>query len=386
MKNETSRELMKFLAKLAKKLDVAEHIYVVGGAVRNFILNKPIKDIDIVVDQTKLNGRDSEWFAKKIMEIVPAKLATNQYGVAILTITDDWYLGEENMKGEVIEIANARTETYSGGYKPNKVKASSIEDDVYRREFTFNTLLWRLLDLADGPDKAEIIDLTGCGLNDLKNKKMKCPRDPDMVFAEDGSRLIRVIKFVYKYGFEIPEDLKKSIRKNANKLKNIPPSHLSNMIINLFYEEGYGVQALEKMKELGLLDVVKEIIQENEPARQALAHWVDSHGEIKFIFDLMDIGMPSGKKLKFLSDVQLKRLRELTVNWTAGESKQFVDMLNQPGKLIDMEAVIEQTGLKGSEISNIRKEFIDMILENPSFRFIPDRFQTLLVDRFKNKF
>lgn len=386
MKNETSRELIKFLARFAKKLNVAEHIYIVGGAVRNFVLNEPIKDIDLVIDSLALNGKDSEWFAKKLTEKIPAKLATNQYGVAILTITDDWFLGSENMKGEVIEIANARTETYSGGYKPNEVKTSSIQDDVYRREFTFNTLLWKLLDLTDGPDKAEIIDITGCGLKDLRNKKMRCPRNPDIVFTEDGSRLIRVIKFIYKYDFEIPDDLKESIKRNSDKLRNVPPSHLSNMIINLFYEEGYGIQALKEMKSLGLLDVLKQIIQENESARQALAHWVDSHAEIQFIFDLMDIGMPSGKKLKFLNDAQLKRLRELTVNWTAEESKQFVDMLNQPGKLIDMEAVIEQTGLKGSEISNIRKEFIDMILENPSFRFIPDRFQTLLVDRLKNKF
>jgi len=337
----------------------------------------------LVIDTIALNGKDSEWFAKKIMEKIPSKLATNQYGVAILTITEDWILGGENMKGEVIEIANARTETYSGGYKPDDVKPSTIKDDVYRRELTFNTLLWRLMDLAEGPDKAEIIDLTGCGLEDLKNKKMRCPRDPDIVFAEDGSRLIRIIKFLYKYGFEVPEDLKRSIIRNADKLKNVPPSHLSNMIIGLFYEEGYGIQALEKMKEFGLFDTLKEIIQENESARQALAHWADSHGEIQFLFKLMDMGMPSGKRLNFLSKEQKDRLRELTVCWTPRESDNFVNMLNQPGKLIDMETVIRETGLSGAGIAQIRKRFIDMMLENPSFRFMPERIQELLIYEFK---
>ena len=107
--------LMKFLSGVAKRLGVAENVYVVGGAVRNFLIDQPIKDIDVVIDSVKA-GRDSEWFAKQLQDVIPARtsLATNQYGVAILTVAEPWELDGHEMTGEVIEIANARKESYGG--------------------------------------------------------------------------------------------------------------------------------------------------------------------------------------------------------------------------------------------------------------------------------
>ena len=120
--------LMKFLSDEARQERVGDHVYVVGGAVRNFVIDRPIKDIDVVIDAVALGERfrkpkDSEWFAKTLQRSIPARtdLTTNQYGVAILTVKGDWILDGHNLKGEVIEIANARKESYGGsegkGYK-----------------------------------------------------------------------------------------------------------------------------------------------------------------------------------------------------------------------------------------------------------------------------
>jgi len=182
MTDAASRALMKMLSEIAIQTGAAEHIYVVGGAVRNFVIDQPIKDIDVVIDAIAL-GKDSEWFANLVARKIPARtnVMTDDYGVSKVFVLSPWVLAGHDMMDPdqaAVEIANARSESYSEkgegkGYKPDKVEPATIEEDVTRREFTFNTLMWRLLDLAQGPDKAEIIDLTGCGLQDLHDRKMQ---------------------------------------------------------------------------------------------------------------------------------------------------------------------------------------------------------------------
>ena len=228
-----------------------------------------------------------------------------------------------------------------------------------------NTLLWRLMDLAKGPDKAEIVDLTGCGLKDLKDGVAKCPRDPDIVFSDDPSRMVRAIKFLLKYGLKLSPDVVKSIQKNKHKLKNIPAAHLSNMIIGVFYEGGIGKKALLEMKKLGLLDVVKEIAQTDKGFRSALGRWADRKADLGFVFDLMDLGMPSGKRLGKFSDGERKRIRDITVLMDPKESARFVDVLSQHGKVIDTRALIAEFGLKGADVKRIGDAAKDAILYNP---------------------
>lgn len=232
--------LMKFLSRVSIQAGVGSHVYVVGGAVRNFILDVPIKDIDVVVDSVAAGkGRDSEWFAKRVQSAIPtvSNLTTNQYGVAIITVKGSWTLDGEELQGEVIEIANARKESYGGaegkGFKPHMVEPATVGEDVVRREFTFNTLLWRMLDLAHGPDRAEIIDLTGRGMKDLKDGVMATPRDPDVVFSDDPTRMLRLIRFQTKYGFKVPPDVAVSVKKNAHKLKNVPWEAVATLLMKI---------------------------------------------------------------------------------------------------------------------------------------------------------
>ena len=145
--HETQVALMRFLSQVATRLGVGEHVYVVGGAVRDFVLDKPIKDVDVVLDVVALGAkRDSEWFAKEVQKQVyaPTSLATNQYGVAILTIKSTFMFQGVDLGGETIEIANSRKESYGGeggaGYKPHMVEPATIEEDVLRREFNFNCM------------------------------------------------------------------------------------------------------------------------------------------------------------------------------------------------------------------------------------------------------
>ena len=342
MTHAASIALMKWLSQKAKRLGVAEHVYVVGGAVRNFVLEKPIKDVDMVIDSLALGGRkDSGWLAKQLVRDIPAmtKIVTDQYGVAKIFVTSPWDLdGYEMMDPEqaAIEIVNARKETYGEGYKPISVEPTTLEEDVGRREFTFNTLMWRLNDLAGGPDKAEIIDLTGCGKADLDARVMQCPRDPDETFSDDASRLLRVIKFVFKYGFKVPPDLAASIKRNAPKLRSkVPPNQTGNLLINVILSEPTYKKALEAMDDLGLLDVIREmLVNPKTTDEKALQSFFVGHIKdrgVGYMFDLMDVGLPAGQAVSFLSGDQQRRVREITFGMDRDEAWDFVDALKTPG-------------------------------------------------------
>jgi tRNA nucleotidyltransferase/poly(A) polymerase/2'-5' RNA ligase len=386
MRHEVSVELMKFLSGVARKLGVSQDVYIVGGAVRNHVLGVPVKDIDVVVDAVSLKGKDSEWFAKHLQWEIPTStnLTTNNYGVAILTASGDgWVVAGQNMRGEVIEIANARTESYAQDtYKPDKVAPSTIRDDTYRREFTCNTLLWRLYDLAEGPDKAPILDLTGNGLRDLQEGTLRCPSSPDKTFADDSSRMIRAIKFLIKYGFKIDPEVEASIRRNKEKIRNIPPGHLSNMIITLFYETGVGKRALLEMDKLGLLDVIRDIARTDKPFREALGNWAERKADVAFLFDLMDMGMPVGRSMGFLNPAQKSRVREITVDMGVDEGATFLTVLEQPGKVIDMPKLIQELGLQGAEIKRLVIAARIALLDDPVLAELPGRWEVRIRDAF----
>lgn len=382
--------LMKFLSQAATRLGVSKHVYVVGGAVRNFVIDKPIKDIDVVVDSVALNGKDSEWFASRLQVMIPVRtsLATNQYGVAILTVVGDWELDGHSMKGEVLEIANAREETYGAGgkgYKPSDVKPASIEADVYRREFRFNTLMWRLADLANGPDKAEIIDITGCGLSDLKAGVMACPSDPDKTFSDDPSRMLRAIKFLVRYGFEVKGDVADSIRRNARALMNAPQEAIAQLLVKDILQDKTSVKALKAMKKLGLLDVIAEMLVNDKAFAATMANWANDKN-VAHLFDMLDHGLPLTTPLSFLEPDERDKLRKIAAVLPSAEATRLLAALKQPGKALADKNFIPQLAAERGVTKNAMGDFAKKIgavvraalLNNPDLIRQPDVLKNII--------
>ena len=388
--------LMRWLSKAAKELRVDRHVYVVGGAVRNFVIDQPIKDVDVVFDAVALGrGRDSAWFARQLQKKMPAKsnLTTNQYGVAIITVKGDWELEGHNLKGEVIEIANARAESYGGtggkGYKPSDIRPAPIEKDIKRREFTFNTLMWRLADLAKGPDKAEIIDITGCGIADLKAGTMRCPMDPDKTFGDDPTRMLRAIKFMVKYGFKISPDTEASIRRNADKIRNAPSSAISKLLIDpILKEPKTAPKALREMKRLGLLDVVAKMIRTDPQFASTLSNWANDQ-RVSLLFDLMDMGLPLKTKLGAFTREQQGRIREVTATMPDAKARDFLAALKQPGKAwkdklffpaLAAEAGVDKTGM-GDFSRRVNAAAQNAMLDDPELASDPTKLKVAIKQR-----
>lgn len=374
-----STAIMRFLSGVARTHGVGRSVYVVGGAVRNFLLGVPVKDVDIVIDAVALgNGRDSDWFAKVLAgEIpVPTNVTTNQYGVAILTVKGDWELEGIPMKGEVIEIANARKESYSGGggkgkgYKPTDVVPATIEEDVVRREFTFNTLLWRLEDLAEGPDKAEIIDLTGVGRKHLDEGEIHTPADPDKTFGDDPTRMLRALKFLLKYNLKISPDTAAAIRRNAPKLQNMPWEAVGNILLRDILNTPKAKAALLVMDDLGLIAALAEIIRTTPEFAAFLARQLAAgNHSVDLLLDLADMGIEK-KNLSFLSEDQKAKLRTIVMGLSHEAAKELLAALKTPK--IDSMALIEEFKLEGRARGTLAPTARALLLEHPEWVHDPE--------------
>ena len=286
---------------------------------------------------------------------------------------------------EVIEIANARKESYAGaggkgkGYKPEDVSPATIEEDVFRREFTFNTMLWRLLDLAEGPDKAEIIDITGLGQKHLKEKLLQTPRDPDIVFGDDPTRILRLLKFQARYNLKIPSNVADSVRRNAPKMKNMPWEAIGTILVNDILSSPAARRALGIMVDLDIIPVIREMVLESKPFATFLARQLRENRNVQLLLDLADLGMSASTPVSFLSPKQVQRLREITITMDEDDANRFVSLLQQPP--IDNMALIEEFQIPANQRKNLMFLARESLLASPHLALFPERLTQAVRER-----
>ena len=175
--------------------------YVIGGYVRDYILNrKKSKDIDIVAVGSGIE------LASKVSELMPGDPKVQifkTYGTAMLR--------HENLE---IEFVGARKESYTHHSRNPRVETGTLQDDQNRRDFTINAMA---ISLAQ-EDFGSLLDPFN-GLQDLKDKIIRTPLDPDITFSDDPLRMMRAIRFSTQLQFEIHPDSLESIRKNSERIK-----------------------------------------------------------------------------------------------------------------------------------------------------------------------
>jgi poly(A) polymerase len=153
--------------------------YVVGGYVRDKILNRPTKDIDIVVVGSGIEL--AEVFAAKIGHGTKAKVFKN-FGTAMVK-----FRGEEEW---IVEFVGARKESYRIDSRKPIVEDGTLEDDQDRRDFTINTLALSL----NEADLGRLLDPFG-GYKDMEDGLIRTPLNPDRTYSDDPLRMMRAIRF-----------------------------------------------------------------------------------------------------------------------------------------------------------------------------------------------
>ena len=216
--------------------------YLVGGCVRDSLMNRSPKDWDITTDAKP----------EDIVAAFPKTVYENKFGT--VTVVNE-NLGEgESRTLKNIEVTPYRREaTYSDQRHPDEVRfCSKLEDDLSRRDFTINAL-------AYDPFRHELIDLYG-GLKDIKDKTIRTVGNPDERFREDALRLLRAIRFAAELGFTLNIETQKSIFNNAELIKKTSLERIQDEFVKILMSNR-PMEGINLMSTSGLL---KYIIPELE--------------------------------------------------------------------------------------------------------------------------
>jgi tRNA nucleotidyltransferase (CCA-adding enzyme) len=234
-KTALNNKIFEVISKGSQELNIES--YVIGGFVRDLLLGRDFKkDIDIVAVGSGIE------LALKVSELLPNKPKVQvfkTYGTAMLRFEDT-----------EIEFVGARKESYHFESRNPVVENGTLEDDQNRRDFTINALALSLNQSNFG----ELSDPFN-GLEDMKNKIIKTPLDPDITFSDDPLRMLRAIRFANQLGFQIEENSLQSITKNKDRIKIISGERIVDELNKILSTDKPSIGFLLLYK-TGLLDII----------------------------------------------------------------------------------------------------------------------------------
>ena len=232
----SSKELfiLKKITSAAEKLQLP--CFLVGGFVRDKILNRQTKDADIMCigDAIQLAHEVAENFNPK-----PPVSFFKTFGTAQIKLPDF-----------EIEFVGARKESYVHNSRNPRVEPGTLEDDLYRRDFTINTLA---IDLS--VKNFDILIDRFNGANDIEEKVIRTPLEPSQTFCDDPLRMMRAIRFATQLNFAIEEKTLNSIIENAERINIISQERITDELnkIMLAAKPSVGWFLLQKT---GLLKII----------------------------------------------------------------------------------------------------------------------------------
>jgi len=201
-----SHPVFELICETASEMDV--RAYVVGGFVRDLLLGHPSKDIDVVVV-----GKGIELAQAVGVKAGNAKVNYfKNFGTAMMRY-NDWE----------IEFVGARKESYRHNSRNPIVEEGTLEDDQNRRDFTINAMSISL----NKDDYGKLTDPFK-GEEDIKNKVIRTPLDPDITYSDDPLRMMRAIRFATSLGFGIEEKSFEAISRNASRLKIVSQERITD--------------------------------------------------------------------------------------------------------------------------------------------------------------
>jgi tRNA nucleotidyltransferase (CCA-adding enzyme) len=227
--------IFKIVAQASAELQIDS--YVIGGFVRDYLLERPLKkDIDIVAVGSGIE------LALKVSELLPNKPKVQvfkNYGTAMLRYKDT-----------DIEFVGARKESYQTESRNPKVEIGTLLDDQDRRDFTINALAFSLNESNYG----DLIDPFD-GVAALKSKTIKTPLNPDITYSDDPLRMMRAIRFATQLGFEIESESLEAISRNKDRINIISGERIVDELNKILSTPKPSIGFLLLYK-TGLLDII----------------------------------------------------------------------------------------------------------------------------------
>lgn len=250
------------IAEIATNKQIA--LYIVGGFVRDLILERPSLDVDLVVEgdaielgqavQKEFGGRltshtrfgTAKWFIKDSQDELISRLS-HVYSRISGEDAKDVQLKTGDLPGS-LDLITARTEFYTHPTALPTVERSSIKLDLHRRDFTINTLALRL----DGHHYGELFDYWG-GLNDIDQGIVRVLHS--LSFVDDPTRMLRAVRYEQRYGFTIGDRTIDLLMEAVRLMDRVSGDRIRHEINNIF-EENQASEMLDRLSELGLLEAI----------------------------------------------------------------------------------------------------------------------------------
>jgi putative nucleotidyltransferase with HDIG domain len=226
--------IFKLISDCATKLNVP--VYVVGGWVRDKLLNKPCKDLDFVSIGKSIEL--AQEVAKQLGNTTKVTIFKN-FGTAHITYNDF-----------DLEFVGARRESYRKNSRKPVVENGTLSDDQNRRDFTINALAVSL----NKNDYGCLLDPFN-GINDLKNKIIRTPLNPDITYSDDPLRMMRAIRFATQLKFTIEPESLQAISKNKERIGIVSKERITDELNKIILSDKPSI-GFKLLFNTGLLPII----------------------------------------------------------------------------------------------------------------------------------
>ncbi|MCC8146362.1 MAG: CCA tRNA nucleotidyltransferase [Bacteroidales bacterium] len=229
-----SAPIFDVISSCADKMQV--ETYVIGGYVRDLILHRLSKDIDVVCVGSGIE------LAQEVVAVLGKK--------AHFAFFKNYGTAQVKYKGTEVEFVGARKESYNRDSRNPIVENGTLQDDLNRRDFTINAMAICINKERYG----ELVDPFN-GLTDLEECRIKTPLDPDITFSDDPLRMLRAIRFASQLGFYIESETFDAIERNKERIHIISQERIIDELnkIILSPRPSFGFELLDQT---GLLAII----------------------------------------------------------------------------------------------------------------------------------
>lgn len=207
LKERFSQKIFKQIGEIADELGM--ECYVVGGYVRDIFLERPSKDIDVVVVGSGI----------AIAEALGKRLGKGAH----VSVFKNFGTAQLKYRGTEVEFVGARKESYTHDSRKPIVENGTLEDDQNRRDFTINALAVCLNNERYG----QLVDPFD-GMADMRERIIRTPLDPDITFSDDPLRMMRCIRFATQLNFYIDDETFDSLSRNVERIAIISKERIAD--------------------------------------------------------------------------------------------------------------------------------------------------------------
>ena len=215
--------------------EVGVELYIVGGFVRDIFLKRTSDEIDFLIV-----GKENNFvkkFAKKL-------------NVKKINIYKNYGTAQFKFNSLKLEFVNSRKESYNIESRNPKVINGTFEDDIARRDFTINTLAVSLNQNNFG----ELVD-TYKGFQDIEDKIIKTPLDPNKTFGDDPLRIMRAFRFASTLGFDVDEKIIEASKLNKERLKIVSQERIKDEFLKILSspKPSIGLKLLQRSEVMSII-------------------------------------------------------------------------------------------------------------------------------------